>query len=338
MKIIEKSIVKQKKSVKILIFFATIFLLFLILALIINPKKYINSCYSGLLTWATCVLPSLLPFFIITKILTELKSLDKFFAKTKCITNFLFKAPSVSGYIFCMSIISGYPVGAKLIEEFYSKNLISTKDANKLTTFCSTSGPLFIIGTVGSIMFNNVKVGYVLFLAHILSAILNGILYRKFYVGNKNEITQKTDKTDYSSILSSSMSSSIMSVMIVGGFIAIFYMIIDILNGFNILPQFANMIEYVFNVFGIKNCGSAISNGIIEVTRGCLDLSKLNLNIKTVCVLTSGLIAFGGFSIHFQALSFLTKCKINVKFYFLQKITQTIFACVTSYILSLMFF
>lgn len=328
-----KKINKKNMSV----FAVTLFLLLLIVCIIINPSKYINSCHNGLLIWATSVLPSLFPFFVITKLLTELKSLDKFFNKFSGLNYKLFKAPSCSGYIFGMSIISGYPVGAKLISDFYEKGLITSNDANKLVTFCSTSGPLFIIGTVGSIMLKNARIGYLLYFSHILASILNGIVYRNKFV-SENKISTPTEKPiDYTTILPSSMSSSISSIMTVGGFVAIFYMIIDILIDFKILYPISQIFDFILSPLGLSNAGNCISSGLVEVTRGCKELASLGLTSVKSLVIASGLIGFGGLSIHAQSLCFLTKCKINVKFYFLQKITQTLFACVISFVLGLIF-
>lgn len=324
------------KKINFYVILSSIFLLILVIMLIINPAKYINSCYNGLLIWATYVLPSLFPFFVITKLLTDLKSLDKFFAKFERLNKWLFNAPNCSGYIFGMSIISGYPVGAKLISDFYENHLIDSNDANKLTSFCSTSGPLFIIGTVGTIMLGNAKLGYILYFSHVVSAIFNGILYRKCFISNSSK-QSKSSQTNYSTLLSSTMTSSISSVMVVGGFVAMFYMIIDIILDLNLLLPLNLLLDKIFACLGVQNIGKIISSGLIEVTRGCKDLSALNLSQKIKTTICSGLITFGGISIHFQSLSFLSKAKVNIKFYFLQKITQTIFACVICYLCCLIF-
>ena len=340
MKSLQKSTIIFKKSNKnFIVVFATLFLLLLTFCIVFNPQKYIASCYNGLTIWATCVLPSLLPFFVITKLLCEMRSLDKFFNKFSKLNKWLFNAPSCSGYIFGMSIISGYPVGAKLICDFYEKGLIDSDDANKLTTFCSTSGPLFIIGTVGSIMLQNAFLGYVLYIAHILSAILNGILYRKVYKCKREHlINNANEKINYNELLASSMTSSISSVMIVGGFVAIFFMIIDVLTDLKILLPLSAFFDFLFSKIGIENIGNVLASGLVEVTRGCKELSMLNLSPTLSATLASMMIGFGGLSIHAQSLCFLTKCKINIKFYLLQKITQTIFACVITFLLCLIFF
>ena len=329
--------ITQSKKVNFSILITSAFLIFLTAMLIINPAKYINSCYNGLVIWVSCVLPSLFPFFVITKLLTELKSLDKFFGKFEKVNKLLFNAPRCSGYIFGMSIISGYPVGAKLISDFYENEVISSRQANKLTTFCSTSGPLFIIGTVGAIMLGDIRLGYILYASHILSAILNGILFRKAYASNDENKMDKSKPTDYSTMLSRVMTNSIMSVMVVGGFVAMFYMIIDILADTNIILPLQKLLELIFSPLGLKQVANSLSFGIIEVTRGCKELASLSIPLITKTTICSGVITFGGMSIHAQSLSFLTKAKVSTKFYFAQKITQTIFACVICYLLCLIF-
>lgn len=335
----KNAIVKSNKSKHFFVWACCAFIIFVIFGLIIDPARYINSCFTGLFTWATCVLPALFPFFFLTKILTELRVLDKVFNKFSKITKFLFKAPAISAYIFLVSIISGYPVGAKLIEEFYSKNLLSAKQATKLTAFCSTSGPLFIIGTVGTIMFGDSKIGYLMFFSHILSALLNGILFRNRFVEGEKTFSDDNISPDYNRLLSDSMVNSITGILVVGGYIAIFFMLIDMFAAFNILYQLEQLLKLFSLPFGLSEMSShALTEGIVEVTRGCLSLSKLGLSKTALTVCGSGLITFGGFSIHMQALTFLTKCKINVSFYFFQKITQTVIACLIAFVFCLIFF
>ena len=75
-------------------------------------------------------------------------------------------------------MLCGYPVGAKLVGEFFDAGLIDGKQAKKIASFTSTSGPLFIVGTVGVSMFDNKLFGFVLLFSHYLSALLNGLIYR----------------------------------------------------------------------------------------------------------------------------------------------------------------
>ena len=133
----------------------TIFLSTIVIVLIIlfvsHPQQNIDACVNGLLVWATSIAPALFPFLIFTKLLSELNFIENISIYLSPITKKLYNVPGISAYIYTMSILSGYPVGAKLTADFYEKGLITKGQACRITTFTSTSGPLFIVGTVEEI-------------------------------------------------------------------------------------------------------------------------------------------------------------------------------------------
>lgn len=324
--------VKIKKKINVGQLLLGLAIILIILMLVLNPKKYINSCYNGLSIWVKNVLPSLFPFLICTKILTEINFFDGFTKRLEKPTMKIFKAPKIASYVFLISIISGYPVGAKVISDLYKQNVISEKTANKLTTFCSTSGPLFIIGTVGTSLFCSPLIGYIMLLSHITASILNGIIYRNKYVDLYSNDFNKEINKNYNKIISNCMTNSILSILVVGGFITIFYIIIDILIDIKVISFLSSGLDFILSPFNLK-IGESVFSGLIEVTRGCISLSNLNVSNLAKCVLGTGLISFGGFSIHFQALAFLSECNINTKFYFKQKITHTILSMIIAFII-----
>ncbi len=313
----------------------SIVIIIIIAMIVIKPNLCINSIYSGLAVWAKSVLPSLFPFMFFTKLLTNYGFISKITAKSYKATKLLFNAPKISSYIFLMSIISGYPVGAKLISEYHKMGYISTKQANKLSTFCSTSGPLFIIGSVGTAMFGNVKIGYIMLISHILGAVFNGILFRKFFI-DKTETNFKND-TETQNSLQNSMKDSILSVLLVGGFIAVAFLVIDLLNETGILSPINYILNKLFGMFGLEGVGFAFTNGLLEVSKGCLTISSLDISLTAKAVIGSFLIGFGGISILLQAITFLTGANVNLKFYTIQKITHGIFSAIICLFICLLF-
>ncbi len=319
--------------------FLSLVIFAIILAFVFNPETYMQSTLNGILIWGTAVLPALFPFFFLTKLLTSLNLVQQISQIFKPITTKLFNVPGVSSYVFLMSVISGYPVGVKLISELYTNGKISRAEATRMSSFCSTSGPLFILGTVGSELFLCRGAGLVMLTSHILGAFLNGLLYRKYKL-KENEYAQtkikKEEKID--NILGTTIYDSVISILIVGSYVALFFMIIDVLTNFHILSFFSDIFNRIFELFGIcDDVGRGISSGIIEVTRGCVDLSTSGATIKILTILATGLISWGGLSIHFQALTFLQKSKIKVSVYFLQKFTHSIFSTILATVLSLIF-
>jgi len=310
----------------------SILIMLIIILLIIDPKRNINACFDGLSLWSTAILPTLLPFFFLTGILSSLGFLQKVGKLLSPITTTLFKTDGISGYVYILSIISGYPVGAKTTADLYENGTITKEQAFKITTFTSTSGPLFIIGTVGANMYGSAKLGYLILISHILGAFLNGLLYRnKFLTTTYQKIITFNNKNP----LEDTMYNAIKSVLIVGGYVAIFYMIISMLNNFNILYPFSKFLSLITPLSQLE-CGALI-NGFIEVTRGCVDLSQINIPQFRLLVFSTGLISFGGVSIFLQALTFLKRFDISTKFYLTTKITQTILSVLIALILGFIF-
>ena len=135
----------------------------IIVILISNPAKYSQSVKNGFMLFANSVFPGLFPFLILTKILTDLGVVKKLSLKLGKFMNKVFKVSGVASYVFVMSALCGYPMGAKLVADFKKNNVIERNEAQKILSFCSVTGPIFAIGTVGVSMFGSIKVGIILY-------------------------------------------------------------------------------------------------------------------------------------------------------------------------------
>lgn len=300
--------------------------------LIIYPDKYIFSIANGLNLYAINVLPALLPFLFFSKILGELNfgyDLGAFMSKP---LRKLYNAPAISGYIMVMAMLSGYPIGAKLIADMYDKHYINEKEARVASTFTSASGPLFIVGTVGIIMLSSKLAGFIILISHYLATILNGLIYRKKSCSDNTNILP-APLIDTSKILGDSITNSIMSVAIIGGYIAIFNMVLDILTDFKILGFLAKLFSFTNLNYNI--CVGFFSS-LIEITKGCLILSKTGYSLSIIVPICAFSITFGGLSVTIQSMTFLSKCKIKPAFYLLSKFTQATISMLISLPLCLM--
>lgn len=327
--------ITQSPKTTILLTFA---LFVIILFLIINPSKYINSAYNGILIWAKAVLPALFPFFFITRLLTELGGIKILANYFQSFMQKVFHVNGMGAYVFLMSMMSGYPVGAKITSELYEKRLISKDEATRLVTFTSTSGPLFVVGTVGAGMFVSAKMGFIILISHFLGAMLNGILYRNHKYNQK--LQKSNTKFEFEqmadNVLEKSMLSAINSILIVGGYIAVFFIIIDILNDIGLISILSALLDMLFSLLGIDSYFSnSIVVGFVEMTRGCYELSTYFTDYTVATTVCTFIISFGGLSTMLQAMTFLQRCEIKLIFFFRQKITHAFFACIISYIICL---
>lgn len=312
--------------------------LVLMLALVLRPQIYMQSVLNGILLWGTAVLPALFPFFFFSGLLIKMKAVDKLGAFFSKFTEKLFHCPGSSGVIYILSIISGYPVGAKIASEMYKQGALTSAQVMRVNAFASTSGPLFIVGSVGVGMFVSHTCGLIILISHFIGALLNGLLYRNY--GYKQEKLNSTFTLNKGTqdILSTTMYDSIISILLVGGYIAIFFIVIDVLFNCGILSLLGAGIGKILSILGLPEMMSTgLASGIFEVTRGCLDLSKSGVNLQILTPFACALISWGGISIHLQALTFLNKCNINTGVYFLQKFTQSIISGLVALVFVLIF-
>lgn len=304
---------------KNLSFLAVILLLIIMAIVLINPTPYILATSSGFLVWAKVVLPSLFFFFILTRLLSNLDKTFPVFSPLNKVFDKVFHTGSCGGYVFMMSILSGYPLGAKLTSEFYKEGALTKRQATNLLTLASTSGPMFIIGSIGSVMFNDARFGILLFITHVLSALINAKIFCK-----KDDVKLPFNFTHSKKSLNEIMFDSIISVTMVGGYIALCFV----------------SLELVFNLPFIQSLPpilTGILKGIVELTNGCLAVQNLGVDIHLAFVILSALLSFGGLSIHLQSYMFFRSCDIKYTYFLKTKITQALISVALSVIFAKIF-
>ena len=316
------------------------FICLFIFLLLLFSKNNINAAKSGLSLWANSILPSLLPFFIATELLGYTNVVHLCGKLLSKIMRPIFNVPGEGAFALLMGIISGYPVGAKIVANLKEKKLCNEIEAERLLAFTNTSGPLFIIGTVGIGMFYSFSIGLILFVTHLLSCLTVGFIFR-WWGKSKEKYHRNTDCALPSSslsfnnlgeLLSKSILTSINTILMIGGFVVIFSIIISMLNTTNILQAISSQL---FNLLGIPEVFTlSIITGFIEVTNGISYISStLAFSINLKIIICSFVLGFGGFSVLLQVLSITSKANISVKPYFVGKLLQAFFAVFYTYLL-----
>lgn len=301
--------------------------------ILIRPDVYVASALEGVKLWALVVLPSLLPFFFFTSLLAKIGATERMARTLTKPCRKIFGTSGYAAYALLMSILSGYPVGAKIIGDLGENGLIDETDATKMSAFCSTSGPLFIVGSVGVGMFGSAAAGKLLFIVHAFSALITGLIFRFF---GRAEITTtrtgknapQTDRLQVSTAktrasngnaLYDCVYSSVISIATVGGFICVFYVVADIFQNLDLLRP---IWKTLFFVTKNEPLSRAFSYGLIECTRGCKMLALCGLSTYSLAF-ASSLIAFGGVSVLVQSVCFLKKANVKIPVFLLAKTIQT---------------
>ncbi len=292
----------------------SLIIFFIMLLIISNPARYSKSTINGVNLFITAVFPGLFPFMLLTKLLTELGFAFKITNKCGKFTRHIFGTPPVSLYVFFMSILSGYPIGAKIIADLFEKGQISESDAKKMSVFCTTSGPIFVIGAVGVGMFSSFEIGLILYFSHILSSLILGISYHLLTRKKSKEPAANNQiivSTSGDNIFANCVTQTINSIFVVGAYITIFYLITEICESLNILSALANGLQFLTRPFKVSaaDCKS-LAYGFLEVTRGCKSFAASATRLSVS--LCSGIISFSGVSIIMQSMAFLKNTKIKM--------------------------
>ncbi len=272
-------------------------------AIVIFPERYIGCCFDGFILWAECVLPSLFPFMIIALILIKTGIAERASLPLKKATGF-FNLPPAAAACFFMSILSGYPAGSRVLAEFYGSGALSSSDVKKLSYLCSTSGPLFIIGSVGFKMFGDKFSGLKILTAHAAAVIIVALIICLTSKKNPPYGALKRAPTD-KNLLYNTFYSAIISVAVAGGFIAFFYVLAQFCADFKLLYP----LERFFCLFMNESAASALCAGLMEITTGCRALAASGDGLS--CALAGFVITFGGLSILAQQLSYLTHAGVK---------------------------
>ena len=320
-------------------FFTIIFILFTISLLLFSENNLV-AAKNGLALWSTKVLPSLFPFFVATELLCKtnfIHILGRYFNK---LIKTVFNLPGECLIAIILGIISGYPVGAKVVCNLKKDKIITKNEAERLIAFTNNSGPLFILGTVGIALLNNKKIGIILLISHISSALLVGYFF-KFWKREKLDIKFKNTTSDsylvpirfsdLGEVIGDSIKKAIYSLLSIGGFIVLFSVILSILTTSGIINIFTNILFK----FGIpKNISYASITSIIELTNGLNILSSIYMDLPlTILLLISFFLGFGGFCVLLQVYSIISKENISIKPYLYGKVLHGFFSAIITFIL-----
>lgn len=320
------------------------------LCLVLFSRTNLSAAKSGLILWATAVVPSLFPFFVATEMLSYTNIVSYFGKWLTPIMRPLFGVPGEASFAFIMGLISGYPVGAKIVNNFIEQGIITHEEAERMLAFTNNSGPLFIIGTVGITLFGNTTIGVLLLITHILACISVGIIlnicaiYKKknefspsssmvsiIHHNNKNThtLSQKTQTvpptfSSLGEILGTSIKNATSTILLIGGFVILFSVVISILNQSHLLDNISHIFAPIFSALSIPYdfCQPLLS-GIVELTNGVSLISGIHVkNISINIIFCAFLLGFGGFSVLLQVFSIISRNGLSIKKYAYGKLLQ----------------
>ena len=183
---------------------------------------------------------------------------------------------------------------------------------------------------------------------HYLSVITVGLIYRyTSTLPKKNSHHKSPSSRKFSNgnntkpesipvIISNSVRDSINSILIIGGFVIIYNVIIDLLLSSQLinilLVKFSSVLKVDTELL------KGVFAGFIELTTGCSRIAASDLNIIIKLLSINFLIGWGGLSILSQAISFISQTDISIKKYISSKFLHGIISSIYTYLLYLAYY
>lgn len=294
------------------IFYITV--LSVVALLIIRADSVIYYAKDSMRICYEMIIPTLFPFFVCSGLLIYSGFGSLLARLSQNIMRPLFNVAPAGAAAFVLGIISGYPLGAVTAAQLYSCGSLSKSEAERLLSFCSNSGPLFIIGSVGVSIYGKLSYGVILYCIHIISSIIVGILFRRFGAKHHNSPPLKLNTADMelSDVFSTALSNASKNIITVCCSIIFF----------------SSISRALLEIAGLPPLLDAAAAGLCEFSTGTLKTSLLSADIYKKFILTSFITGFSGISVHLQVMAVTSGSGLSLKPYMLGKILHGIIAAV----------
>lgn len=299
--------------------------LYILFGLVLIPGVCIDAAKNGVMLCINVVVPSLFVFFICSKILLKNGFAKKVSKPLEFLMRPLFNVPGIGAFAFIIGVLSGCPVGAKTVTDMYKAGLCTKNEAQRMVCFCNNSGPLFIIGAVSVGMLGYKKLGAILYVSHILSAVFVGILMSKYKGREKTMPTKNFSSSETGNVFTESVKESVGLMGYVCGFVVFFAVTISIIKQSGIIETLTYNLPH-------KDIARGVMYGMIEMTNGIFDMSGGRLSTVLVCS-TSFVLGFGGLSVILQVCGIISECGLSGVLFAVAKLFQGVFSFIITYII-----
>lgn len=270
-------------------------MILLLLFLLVFHQETILGTKQGLLLWYQTLIPSLLPFILVTNALSETNAYQ---AGARFLQQY-FSDRVYEWMAIVLGNLCGYPIGGKLLNDFVKNQYVSTARANRILAFASQASPMFLLGYVHLHILKNV-IPLPVFLTSIYVPVLAGYLLcsTKAQTGFHYGTGTPAEPCH----LSDTFLHAVQIMVMIGIYVIIFSILLNIL-----LPCCDHTIPRAAMSF-------------LEITTGLKLLESLVLPAHIKTALLCALSAFGGLCSAFQIRGVLDYPGADIKIYLLDKV------------------
>lgn len=302
-------------------------------ALVCAPAEALAGAKRGLEVCAGVIVPSLLPFLIVSALLTGL-GLPQLLARAAGpLFTKLFGVSGAAAAPFLLGLTGGYPVGAAATAELCRRGGLDGEEGSRILPFCNNTGPAFIIGAAGLGVFSSVSAGVLLYLSHILSAVTVGVLLS---IGRPRAAPvaaagKTIEVRSLATVLPESVKSAVAATLNICGYVVFFSVLTGLLDALGVFTASAAVLA---ERLGLElHFTRALLTGLLELGNGVSALRGLSLTPLNLA-LASFILGFGGLSVHCQTLAAVDGTEIKTARHFAGRLLHGALGALLTFLLA----
>ena len=284
------------------------------LALVVWPQQSMQAARGGLSLCAQTIVPSLLPFFVLSAMVLKLDMARCLGRLLEPVMWPLFRVGGAGAAALVLGFVGGYPVGARTAMELYREGPCSRAETERLLAFCNNSGPAFVLGAVGAGVFGSGRAGLALYAVHMAASVCVGVIFRFYGETERCSVKKKAraeQEVRFSSAFVDSVHTALSAVLNVCAFVVVFSVLICLLDRSGIVDRLARGLMWIgMDVEQVRQ----LLRGVLEVSSGVSGLRG-----EGRLAMAAFMLGWAGVSVHCQVLSFLADSGLRVGTYLVGK-------------------
>ena len=297
------------------------------------PGEAAEGARQGLSLCAGVVVPSLLPFLILSSLAAAL-GMPAFLARLCAPLLSLLGIPAVCAAPLLLGLTGGYPVGAAALSELVRSGALSPEEGARCLPFCNNTGPGFIVGFVGAGIFGSVRAGLALWLCHALAALTLAALGGKGMKKSPPPLTAPPPE-GLAAALPKSVQAAALTMLYICAYVVFFSVLTSLLRASGLFSSLAAALCALFPGAEVRFF-TALLSGLLELSSGIGAMRALPPTPVNTA-LAAFLLGFGGLSVHCQTLCVVSSAKIKCARHFAGRIVHGIFSALLAFALFSLF-
>lgn len=320
----------------------------LVLSILLFPERAFQSSLGGLTIWWTIVFPSLLPFLMLSELLSGFGAVRGLGTLLEPAVRLLFRLPGIGGWVIAVGAVGGLPLGADAASKLRLEQRVSREEGERILALSHVASPFFILTVLGAGFLHSPEAGAAIAIIHYASAIGMGLLLRILWrtpsgtaaaiqappipaKPKKSLIVRALsdmhaarleDGRSLGKLLGDSVSNAIQTLMMIGGTMIVFSVLLGVLDTAGIVGLLADAVSAAVPALSSPaDSVRSVLSGLLELHIGTNRLSASGgMPDAAAAAFIGAALAWSGAAVHLQIQTAVRHTDFRYKSFLLSRL------------------